>query len=177
MESTEIAPKPDPYKQHKAQLYPRLQDLGREGSGLHTVFLSLLSFPIVFFLSLATSRGAVRVAQRGQAQLGRHETGTVAAGEGAARLRRASSGDHGAWRRGGERRGRAAMAELGLQVARTNGVIYDRFDECVRIDSVQGFHFTHEMAKRSSGMACPRGARQRHNGGRASTATGASRQN
>ncbi len=43
---------------------------------------------------------------------GRCEAGTAAAGEDEANLRRPPAGNNGAVRRGGERRGMAAMAEL-----------------------------------------------------------------
>ncbi|EAZ29994.1 hypothetical protein OsJ_14056 [Oryza sativa Japonica Group] len=49
----------------------------------------------------------------------------MAARGGAEQLWRSPAGDHGAWRRGGKRRGMATIAELGLQVARAKGRVSD----------------------------------------------------
>jgi hypothetical protein len=65
-------------------------------------------FPVVFYLSPGRGSRAMRLAR----MPGRCEASTAAAGEDEANLRRPPAGNNGAVRRGGERRGMAAMAEL-----------------------------------------------------------------
>jgi hypothetical protein len=106
---------------------PTCQRLGQESSSTFVLFF------------LPTERE-----QHGNmARTGRPAEGDpTAARRGAEELQRSPAGDHDAWRRGGERRGMATMAELGLQVARAKGRVSDRIGGRGSIYGVWGFLFS-----------------------------------
>uniref|UniRef100_A0A0E0IAG7 Uncharacterized protein n=1 Tax=Oryza nivara TaxID=4536 RepID=A0A0E0IAG7_ORYNI len=140
----------------------------RSGPGLSAARLE-----VVF--NLQPEREAAR--GRGWAQPGRREAGTRWPGN---------------MRRGSGDLPPVATAQGGAGVSGTawpkwpsSGAVWgwaigeasDQIDGGMSIYGVRGFRFTHEMAKRSSGRACPRRARGQRNSGRTGTASGANRQN